>query len=373
MSIRTIAPSTAAGAALILTLSALATAPASATVSATVSKLHRTVASTATSGEGVARTDTTGRIVWSRAIEGGVHLMTARADGTEPRELTTPTPDVADVDADISPDGSLVVFDRERGDTVDIMVIGIDGSGERVLDFGCESPCFDDVVPTWGPDGTEIYFTRVVGPFDVEGAAASAVLWSANLDGTDIHRVSPEGLAHRYEDYQALFLPSGELVFLRLDSVPFAGALFRVDEDGTEHQLTDWAIDADISDVSPATHGPTAGLVVFETFGHGAPDGVTQAIGTVPAYCATLQACVARTKILTPTVLDDADPRENFNPAWSPDGRSIAYTRVVRGTDADPQWKAEISVMTWDGRLSHDLTSDPGFDFRPDWGIDPAR
>ena len=53
---------------------------------------------------------------------------------------------------------------------------------------------------------------------------------------------------------------------------------------------------------------------------------MAQAIGTVPAYCATLKACLARTRILTPTVLDEADPRENFNPTWSSEGRSITYT-----------------------------------------------
>ena len=29
--------------------------------------------------------------------------------------------------------------------------------------------------------------------------------------------------------------------------------------------------------------------------------------------------------------------------------------------------------MTWNGRLSHDLTSGPEFDFRPDWGPEPAQ
>jgi len=313
-----------------------------------------------------------GRIVWTRATEEGLYLMTSRADGTDARALTQPQPGVVDIDADISPDGSLVLFDRERGDAVDMIVIGIDGSNERVLDFGCVAPCFDDIIPKWGPDGTEVYFTRVMGPFS-NGGAASGVLWAGSLDGSNVHRVSPEGIDPTYEDYVARFLPSGEMVFLRLRNSDLVSALFRRDLDGVEHQLTDWAIDADVYDVSPATKGPTAGLLVFETFGHGSPDGVTAAVGTVDAYCATLKACVARTRILTPTVLDEMDPRANFNPTWSDNGRSITYTRVRWGTESDPSTDAEIATMTWNGLRSHDLTSDPDFDFRPDWGPEPGQ
>ena len=52
-----------------------------------------------------------------------------------------------------------------------------------------------------GPHGQEIYFTRVIGPFNDLGGAASAVLWAASLDGSNVHRVSPEGIEPAYEDY----------------------------------------------------------------------------------------------------------------------------------------------------------------------------
>ena len=361
-----IAAQTAITSAVVIALGALAIAPASASLPTP----HRSAASAAASAADPPNpnAEPTGRIVWTRGGEEGLHLMTSRADGTDARALTDPQPDVVDIDADISPDGSLVVFDRERGDQVDIVVIGIDGSDERVVDFGCTSPCIDDVIPTWDPTGTQIYFTRVIDPQNELGWVAG--LWAANLDGTGAHSITPAGLDPRFEDYGATFLPSGEMVFLRYDNVELVSALFRHDPDGVDHQLTDWAIDADIHDVSPATTGPSAGLVVFETYGHGAPDGVAQAIGTVPAYCATLEVCLARTRILTSTVIDEADPRQNFNPTWSSGGRSITYTAVTRGT---PFWNAEIATMTWNGRLSHDLTSGPEFDFRPDWGPEPAQ
>lgn len=366
MPINRIATQTAITSAIVVALTAVVIAPASASLPAP----HR---SGAAAYAGAAdppnpNAEPTGRIVWTRFGDDGGYLMTSRADGTDVRQLTDLQSGVLDIDADISPDGSLVVFDRERGEQVDIMVIGIDGSDERVIDFGCVSPCIDDVVPSWGPAGTEIYFTRVIDPQNGLGWVAG--LWAGSLNGSGAHSISPAGLDPRYEDYGAEFLPSGELVFLRYDNIELVGALFRQDMNGVDHQLTEWAIDADVYDVSPATTGPTAGLIVFETYGHGAPDGVAQAIATSPAYCATLHACVARTRILTPTVLDEADPRENFNPAWSDEGHSITYTAVTRGM---PFWNAEIATMTWNGRLSHDLTSGPEFDFRPDWGPEPAQ
>lgn len=315
-----------------------------------------------------------GRIVWTRVSEEGSFLMTSRADGSDSRVLTQQSPGILDIDADISPDGSLVLFDREGEEGVEMIVIGIDGSNERVLDFGCVAPCFDDIIPKWGPTGMDVYFSRVMASIDDPLTPVSAVLWAGSLDGSNVHRVSPEGVEAAYEDYVARFLPSGEMVFLRLRGADLVSALFRLDLNGVEHQLTDWAIDADVFDVSPATTGPTAGLLVFETFGHhGAPDGVAQAVATVPAYCATLTSCIARTRILTSTVLDETDPRENFNPTWSDGGGSITYSRVTWGAASNPQPDSEIATMTWNGRLSHDLTSSPGFDFRPDWGPEPAH
>jgi hypothetical protein len=49
-----------------------------------------------------------------------------------------------------------------------------------------------DIIPGWTPDGRHITFSRVVGPF-VNGNAASAVLYTAELDGSHIRRLSEPG------------------------------------------------------------------------------------------------------------------------------------------------------------------------------------
>jgi hypothetical protein len=109
------------------------------------------------------------------------------------------------------------------------------------------------------------------------------------------------------------------LTFVRVRNRDIKVAVFRMRPDGSQvRQLTPWRLGGDLPDVSPATHGPTKDLVVFETFGTGAPEGSQQDIATVPATCLPL-----------------AD-------IWT-----------VRPNGNDRQ------------RVSHS----PRFEFRPDWGV----
>lgn len=314
-------------------------------------------------------------LVWSqRSADGsGIHLMIAHGDGGEARALTAPVDGVYDLDPQISPDNRTVLFERDTDDAIQVVTIGIDGHGEHVVPLGCQDPCIGDVTPTWGPDGASVWFTRVLGPFDDDDTAASAVLWTADLGGANVHQVSPEGVAGTYEEYSAKFLPNGDRVFLRLRNADLTNILVRVGRDGREHALTDWAISADIFDPSPAKTGPTAGLVVFETYGHGAPEGIAQAVATVPSGCATPAACMARVKYLTPTLLDPDAPAENYNPVWSPDGTHVAYVHAYDGTDADPGYGADIWAMTWKGTHKTQLSDAPEWDFRPDWAYLPRH
>ena len=97
--------------------------------------------------------------------------------------------------------------------------------------------------------------------------------------------------------------------------------------DGSDvRQLTPWRLDADVPDLSLAAHGPTKDLVVFETFGQGAPKGSEQDIATVPATCHPLAACIREIRYVTH---NGAGPGESFNPSWSPGGKRIAFTSAL--------------------------------------------
>jgi len=320
-----------------------------------------------------------GRIAWSRiTLEGtAIQIVTARPDGSDLRVLTPATEGVQDLDPKWSPDGSRILFERDLpAGRVQIVVVRANGRGERVIDTHCVAPCDSDQMPTWTPDGRHIAFTRVVGPFDRPGgSAASAVLWVADADGTDVRRLSERGIDGVYEDYQAHWSPDRSYIqFLRIRNQPFNSAVFRMRPNGTgARQLTPWEIDADITDLSQARWGPTSDRVVFETFGHGGGE-PAQNIATVPATCPSLPACARRIRYLTSNASDG--PTNSTNPAWSPDGSRIAFAEWTAPAPGEPDtgdWYADIFTM--DPRGHHRRLVSPGaeWSFRPNWGVPPHR
>jgi len=318
------------------------------------------------------------RIVWS-SIDSDFarqRLVTAAPNGSDLRDLTDPkAAHTQDIDAQLSPDGTQVAFERDlrNGKTSQIVVIGADGQNERVLDFGCVDPCAVDVTPTWAPGGARLDFTRVVGPFDLPGHSAhSAVLWSGLLDGTGVMRLSEPGIDGVYEDYSARYSPDGSyIVFTRVRLDPFNSAVFRMNADGTDvRQLTPWKLDADLADLSLATSGTTKGLVAFETYGHDEtrPKGKTQNIATVPTTCAAVSDCREHIQYLTHL---KHPPGARFNPSWSPNGKRIAYVKFRGGTKNHPCCVGDIFTMRADGSHRKPVSTSPLFEYRPDWGAGP--
>jgi hypothetical protein len=119
-------------------------------------------------------------IVWSRFVDldfSALRLEVSGPYGHHARMLTDPPDGAQDIDANVSPNGRRVAFERDLPDgSTQIIVVGIGDRVEHVLDLGCVDPCADDLTPTWTPDGRHLVFTRVVGPFP-GGNATSAVLY----------------------------------------------------------------------------------------------------------------------------------------------------------------------------------------------------
>ena len=139
------------------------------------------------------------RIVWSSVDSNGAvqRLVTAQPDGSDLQTLTRPqAKKTQDIDAQFSPDGMQVAFERDLDNgTSQIVLIGADGQNEHVLDLGCTDPCALDAAPTWTPTAGRIAYTPVIGPFDlVNDSARSAVLQTSTLDGSDIQRLSEPGI-----------------------------------------------------------------------------------------------------------------------------------------------------------------------------------
>jgi len=313
-----------------------------------------------------------GRIAWSRFTvlptlsRTSARIVTANADGSDPRELTHSTTTL-DLDPKWSPDASRIVFERQASDGhSQIAVINANGSQEHVVNMGCINPCADDVSPMWSPDGHHIAFTRVGGPFDQDGNAASAVLWIANDDGTDARRLSEPGIDGVYEDYNARWSTRGSyIVFSRLQNSSFNTAVFRMQTDGSAvRQLTPWTLGGEEADLSQTLSGPSKDLVVFETHGNGSHG---QDIATVPATCVSLADCTSRIRYVT----NNGDLLvQSFNPAWSPDGTRIVFAErldLPRSTGLSVAPFCDILTVNPDGSARKHVTSLHN-DIRPNWG-----
>jgi Tol biopolymer transport system component len=326
---------------------------------------------------GAALAEATSVIVWTR-IAGTFDrqgLVSARPDGSGLRRLTNPKKGATDIDAQISPDGTQIIFGREVDDgdvgSFNVRIMNANGGNARSIDLGCDDPCAGDTAPTWFPNGDRIAFTPVVGPFDGPGGSArSAVIYSAKTDGSGMRRLSEPGIDGVFEDYFARFSPDGSyIIFTRVRNQPFDSAVYRMDRDGSHVQrLTPWRIDADLAVLSQATRGRTKDLVAFETYGHGAPRGKSQNLRTVPATCRSLDSCEKRMRRLTHIHTDRVAA---FNPSWSPDGRRLAYTKFGLGKTNKDCCIGDIMTMRPDGSHRQVVSASKRFEYRPGWGVAP--
>jgi Tol biopolymer transport system component len=301
-----------------------------------------------------------GRIVWSHFTDDTfttARIVSADPDGAGLRVLSHGAEGSQDLFSAPSPRGGRIAFERDSAPAARLLLMDADGGNQRTVDLGCVDPCDSDQIPGWTPDGHHITFTRVVGPFDeVNDSARSAVLQVASLDGSHVHRLSQRGIDGAYEDYLARFLPDGRTVtFVRVRNADIKSAIFAMDvRTRRARQLTPWGLDAERPEPS------RQGVVAFETFGHGIPERRSQDIATVPVDCGSLARCTARIRYVTH---NGAGPTVSANPAWSPDGRRLAFAEWSDSAFADI-WTARP-----DGSDRRRVSTSPLWDFLPSWGV----
>jgi hypothetical protein len=311
-----------------------------------------------------------GVIVWThRAAEGSEHLMIADADGRHPRQLTVPRPNTSDIDAQVSPDGRWIVFERNQDNLPrrPLHLVRPDGTDDHALNVGCTGKCFEASTPTW-LSNTRIAFQRVYGPIDKRGFAAAAPLYTARIDGTHIRRWSARRIDGKSEENGLRRSADGRYVTIRVLRLSDGRtALFRAAPDGTHrHQLTPWALRADVFDLSTARKGRTKDLVVFESYGRGTSEDTFVDIATVPATCRSLRACKSKLRWLTDNA---ATGRRNANPQWSPNGRNLAFTN--RASFNNPN--ADVFRARYPLAHRRQITTSPAFDYRPAWGMSASN
>jgi len=270
-------------------------------------------------------------------------IFSMNADGSDVRRLTTNP--ATDRQPDWSPDGRAIAYTiRKPNSTINFEVARMSAAGAQHRVITMTETGQASSQPSWARNGRSILFRR-------SGPGRISTIWQMGALG--------ESPALRFAPPHPPLYPSWSPDRRR---IAFAGILsptgdtdrgvFTMNADGSG--LTTLFDVAGTYDSAPAW-SPDGTQIAFESDAD-----VAGANPDRDMEVWVMRADGRRPKQLTHNALRDEGP------AWSPDGRLLAYTSGVDDTHGD------IHVMTAAGRHLRRLTSYANADESPDWQTIPA-
>ncbi|MFQ5817037.1 MAG: hypothetical protein ACE5H2_03655 [Terriglobia bacterium] len=249
----------------------------------------------------------------------------------------------------VSPDGQQIAYGWFNGDRYDLRLVGLDGSGLRVL-YSNED--VDYVEPgAWSPDGKSICATvtkwdrtnQIVLVSVADGSAK--VLKTTDWRHPHVGQFSPDGRTIVYDFPPEEGSPARDIFLLATDG----SRELRLVEHPANDRVLGWTPNGKrllFSSDRTGTNGVWV-IPVAEGKPQGSPALVKPAIGSIRPLGFTQEgnfyyglgtgirdAYIAPLDPVTGKVVADAEPvsqryvGSNRMPAWSPDGKSIAYLRT---------------------------------------------
>jgi TolB protein len=310
-------------------------------------------------GEDEAGAEQPGAIAFTVSREGHQEIWVMDAEGRNRVPLTQPGEPGVDASGSAqpawSPDGTRIAYSGsgeardEDQDELEIYVMNADGSEKRRL----TNDHVLDATPAWSPDGTRIAFAHMTGVGKPNADGVIVVMDAEGNGRVEITR-HPDAPDTVFDSHPA-WSPDGRLIaFTRVTYTPSAFepqvAVYTVDPSGGGERLL-------IEDAFEASWSPDGTRIVFTSIKDG--NGETCFHECSPSgeiYVA--RADGTELKRLTTSEADDRSP------AWSPDGRWIAF---VSDRSNRVEHENEIWVVGADGEGLRRVTTNDVWDLEPDW------
>jgi serine/threonine protein kinase len=246
---------------------------------------------------------------------------------------------------DWSPDGSEIAFTSNRAGGYDLWAMNADGSGQRAV---VTTGAWDDY-PRWAPDGVRLALATTAKTQGVDNSE----IFVRQANGQLARRTSSTA-----EDQWPDWSPDGRIVYTQGKKGDNAWDIYIVDGDGASNSL--W-LGGPTCDVKP-TWSPDGEWIAFvrntaDTNGNGKID--EEDAGDVWVGRASgggLQRLTTGVWAITP--------------AWSPDGRWIAYARVLDSNSdghSGPDDASDIWAVPLDGGDAVPLVQSDYQDWAPSW------
>ena len=231
-----------------------------------------------------------------------------RADGSDIKRLTSSPK--TDTDPTWSPDGTQLAFESKRDGNSEIYVMGADGSAQRNLTHNPDR----DICPAWSPTDSRI----------------------AYINGTDLYTIAPDGssrqrLASDVDGCPAWSPDGRQIAFSRTHGLRIMSA------DGTSVRALTTPTGSGI-DRSPTWSADATEIAFVRT----------------PAWPGASEVDIIH---VDGTGVRKLVRNGAFDPAWSPDGRTILYTA---GDDSTGGGDSKIHAIAPSGSSDRPITDPTG-------------
>jgi Tol biopolymer transport system component len=332
-----------------------------------------------------------GTVAFQSYRDGNFHIWTMRPDGSGIQQLTSGPYD--DREPAFSPDGRRLAFSSDRAGSYDIWVLDI-ASGR--LDRWTDDPD-EESQPTWSPDGNEIAFVRGQAEGPPERIGQSVTLTARSIEATSADATtrtlvaedegtiaapswSPDGTRVAYTlstETSSILKISGRAVTDNEDVIPFPAEWISADEliysadgkirrrDLTSGMVRDIPFAARIDLDRPAYRGKRYD---FDSARRRPVRGIASPVlspeGPRIVFGALNDLWVMRIGERPRRLTDDR--YLEAEPAWSPDGRFLAYS-------SDRAGSMDLYVRDMGTGSTRRLTSEPGAEAAASWSPDGGR